>query len=353
MTRGFTALEPASFPWLDYGRYTFSLGLERDGVALLAGQVSSAFDDEQGKVVVVGDDDIAAQSDVAWDKVRATLQAGGLSDADVRRIVQYVPFGHLAELQDPRVLVPADVPADAAVTVMPVDRLLRRQVLIEIEVVAARSADGALPPLAERILGRTVSATVDVPRREDLPTARRAAWDRCTAELEQAGLRPEHATRRRETYIGIPPGAVQDDDDRAGGACSRLFLDPDASASVRVDVTAHAGAIQREAGARIHDVTVDDVTHLQVAAPAGSALEDGARAVYEHLVEVADRVDGQIVKTVEFVALPVLRDYRATAELRRELLSEPWPAATGLVCTAVQDADTPLMVEATLVRRPR
>jgi hypothetical protein len=56
-----------------------------------------------------------------------------------------------------------------------------------------------------------------------------------------------------------------------------------------------------------------------------------------------------IVSTVEYVAPAGLKEYRGVAEVRRELLSPPWPASTGIVCAALLRPELMLEVVPTAV----
>jgi hypothetical protein len=78
----------------------------------------------------------------------------------------------------------------------------------------------------------------------------------------------------------------------------------------------------------------------------GGDLLEATRSTYRALLDRVARRRGQVLKTVEFVDIAQLDGYRETAKVRRELLSEPWPAATGLVCEGLGPTGTPLWVEA-------
>jgi hypothetical protein len=48
------AITPAQFPWFDFARYSFSLGLKTDRGAYLSGHTASEYDPVSKKIVVHG-----------------------------------------------------------------------------------------------------------------------------------------------------------------------------------------------------------------------------------------------------------------------------------------------------------
>ena len=76
-------LEPEHFPWFDYKRYSFSLGLAVGDNCYLSGHTASAYDPERERMVVEGG--MAEQARTAYAKVAVILEAGGKSLADVVR----------------------------------------------------------------------------------------------------------------------------------------------------------------------------------------------------------------------------------------------------------------------------
>jgi enamine deaminase RidA (YjgF/YER057c/UK114 family) len=57
-----------------------------------------------------------------------------------------------------------------------------------------------------------------------------------------------------------------------------------------------------------------------------------------------------VVKTTEFVTPEGLGGYRKTAEVRREVFTPPFPAATGVVCEGLAKVGARIAVEAVAVR---
>ena len=82
------AVQPKHFPWFDYSRYSFSLGIDAGAHVYLSGHTASEYDPDVGRMVVKGN--IGAQTRTAYAKIGAILEGAGKTYADVVRIVEYV-----------------------------------------------------------------------------------------------------------------------------------------------------------------------------------------------------------------------------------------------------------------------
>ena len=287
------AIRPAHFPWLDYSRYAYSLGLTPGGITFLSGQTASGYDPAVGRVVVKGD--LAEQACTAYAKVGAILQAAGLGAGDVVRIVEYLPGVALDDYAD------AERARDqflqghrCAVSTVAVERLLRPEALIEVEVVAGSGEH----ELLARGIGTPRFVDARAPIRIDV-----------VASLGGPG---------EMTWVdkpGVALGMV-----RAGDvllAFGKVEADPATARAL------HAG---------------DVVAQTELVYRAILDVLAGAGAGPEHLV-----------KTVEYVAPSGLARYPETGALRRKLLVEPYPAATGVVCRGLEPAGCEIAVGATAI----
>ncbi len=235
------AVEPSDYPYFDYRRLTFSLGIQAAGQVWLSGSTAARFDPGQKAMVVAGD--LLAQAGMIYEKMRKTLTAAGLGLIDIRRIVQYVTPAaakSLMLLDEFRQSVMAE--AVPVVSTIVVDRLLRESALIEIEATASAAADRPAVVVA--------SADGD-PAAGDISGQCRQAY----AQLER---------------------------------------------------------ILRSSGA--------DLT--------------------------------SVVKTTEFITPQALANYRQTADVRREVFSPPYPAATGVVVRKLTRPGAQVLVEAVALRAP-
>ena len=60
MSKNLVHIDPTRFPWLDLGRYTFTMAVESGGLVYLSGQTASAYDPETGRVICKGTDSTLA-----------------------------------------------------------------------------------------------------------------------------------------------------------------------------------------------------------------------------------------------------------------------------------------------------
>ena len=181
------ALEPADYPFFDYRRFTFSLGIVAGENVWLSGSTAVRFDAARKTMVVDGD--LVEQARVIFDKMRLTLAAGDLGLRDIVRIVQYVTPGALADLPRLSAFVTGLLPGTApTVSTVVVKSLLRNEALIEIEAVATRG-DGPKVEYLPSVTGSDCHKT----------------WSRADELLASRGLGRKHVVR---TVEFLTPGAA-------------------------------------------------------------------------------------------------------------------------------------------------
>lgn len=369
------ALKPRHFPWYDYSRYTFSLGLSVAGRTLLSGHSASEHDPQTRTMVVRGG--MREQARTAWAKIAAILEAGGRSLADVVRAVEYVtPAGiaRYAEAAEVRgELFGANRPA---VNTVVVNRLLREQAFIEIEVeaepgAAAPRAEHGWPPAwaPARAVDGFVYLSSLLPLDEagaviapgDVAAQTRAIYQRAARVLGAFGLGLDRVVK---TVDYLTPAALPNYKDT--GRVRRELLGPvfPAATGIIMQRIAHPGAlIQVDLAASRHRpsavnpgweryaqltyspaVRAGDLLFL-----AGQAALDPASAkavhpgdvaaqaahVYENILRVVAAAGGgpeHLVKTVEYITPAALERYREVAGVRARLMRAPFPVSTGCVC---------------------
>lgn len=385
MTAPFRALEP-DFPWYDPRGFTFSLGLELEGHVIASGHSGSAFDAVLGKPAIRGG--MGEQAQVAYAKQAAILGAAGLGPADVVRVVENVTVEGLAHY-DEAVEVRRKVFGDHSPTVVTVvvDRLVRRQALIEVEVHASpgggealvlgptgvepgrdqgagwrretvrRGHDGAvyLPTLLP------IDADGEIVADGDVVGQYFYCLERAGELLEKAGLSLSHlvatvdystpATRERYPKTGrarrdllgpVYPGA-------AGILMSRLhrpgvLIAVDAIASTYLPEPVNPGWSRYDTLTYLPGLKAGNTLYMsgfasldmetQQATHAGD-LKAQAEATYGAIAETLAAVGAtpaDLLTTVEYVTPAGLPDYRVVADVRRAILSAPYPASTGIVC---------------------
>jgi enamine deaminase RidA (YjgF/YER057c/UK114 family) len=356
-----TALRPERFPWFDYSRYTFSLGLDLGGTALLSGHSASEYNGAERRFVVKGD--LAEQTRTAYAKIEAILAAAGLHLDDVVRVVEYVTLRGIDDYVSADRVRRELLGTRPVVNTVSVDRLLRPEALIEIEVVAAKgpapeatAVDGIvyLPsqlPLddAGKIVG------------DDLVAQTRAVYERAGRALRAAGLGWDHVTKTVDyiTPAGLAlyrqTGQVRRDHlgpvyPAAAGIVMTRLAHP--AALIQLDITAsrHAPVAVNPGWERYKKLTYSpavragNVVFLSGQAALDPATEKAvapgdvvAQAEYTYtnvlaVLRAAGLGPRSIVKTIEYVTPAGLGRYRETAAVRARLLAEPYPASTGIVC---------------------
>jgi len=370
-----SALRPERFPWFDYSRYTFSLGLDLGGTALLSGHSASEYDGAERRFVVKGD--LAEQTRTAYAKIEAILGAAGLHLDDVVRVVEYVTLRGVDDYAAADRVRRELLGTRPVVNTVCVDRLLRPEALIEIEVVAAKgpapqatAVDGIvyLPsqlPLddAGRIVG------------DDLVAQARTVYERAGRALRAAGLGWDHVTKTLD-YI-TPAGlaayrqTAQVRRDHLGpvfpaaaGIVMTRLAHPDALIQLDIIASRHMPVAVDPGWERYKKLTYSpavragNVVFLSGQAALDPATEKAvaegdvvAQAEYTYtnvlaVLRAAGLGPRSIVKTIEYVTPTGLRRYRETAAVRARLLAVPYPASTGIVCERLLRPEFEIEVDA-------
>ena len=399
-----TAIEPERFDWLDYRKYTFSLGLTAGADVFLSGHSASCYDPSEERVVVRGG--VAEQCRTAYEKIGALLEACGLGPASVVHVVEYVAaeaIDRYPEIEGVRAEALGE--ARPAVSTVIVSRLLRRNAFVEIEVTARSDSEapaasgnasggrvpsrggGAVTPAhgLAAAAGDVVylSSVLPVDRRGELvdggiDAQAEQIYDNVERVLAAAGMSPAHLVKTLD-YISVQGVA----DYKLTGRVRRDRLGPvyPAAAGIVTDRVAHPGALlqvdcvaSRTLPSAVNPgwdryekltyspaVRAGDALFLSGQAaldPATQrAVHEGdiaaqAEFVYGNVLEVVIAAGGRphsLVRTVEYVTEAGLAGYRDTAPVRARLLSPPYPASTGVVCAGLLRPEFELEVDALAV----
>jgi enamine deaminase RidA (YjgF/YER057c/UK114 family) len=372
------AITPAHFPWFDYSRYSFSLGVRAGDRAYLSGHTASEFDPGAKRMVVRGG--MPEQVRTAYTKIGAILEAAGMSFADVVRVVEYVtPEGIERYAEAAAVRAAVFGPHRPAVNTVPVKSLLRPDAFIEIEITAgavgpATEVEPGLP-VARESAGIVFLPSVLATDREgkivgagDLVAQTRAIFERAGRMLAALGLGLDRVVK---TLDYLTPAALADY--KLTGRVRKEFLGPiypGAAGIVMPRLTHPDALIQYDfIAARDEPVAVNPgwdryrkLTYspgvragkLLFLSGQGSLDPASERVVHEgdvaaqaeytlrnilKVVEAAGGNAGSLVKTVEYVTPAALPRYREVAGVRSRLLADPRPASTGLICEALLRPD--------------
>jgi enamine deaminase RidA (YjgF/YER057c/UK114 family) len=351
-------LKPARFPWFDYSRYSFSLGLSSASGTYLSGHTASEYDPAAKRIVVRGT--MTEQVRTAYAKIGAILEAAGLGFGDVTRIVEYVhPEGieRYAEAAAVREQLFGGNPL--CVTTVPVKSLLRSEALIEIEVTAATSSEVVYLPTVQ-----PVDDQGNIVGDGDVVAQTVAIFERARRMLAEHGLGFDRVVK---TVDYLTPAALPTY--KATGKVRRQYLGPvyPAAAGIIMPRLLHPQALiqydfiaSREAAVAVNPgwTRYEKLTYSP-AVRAGTYLfmsgqgsldpatervvhegDVAAQAdyTYRNILKVLEAAGGgpqNLAKTIEYVTPAALARYRDVAGVRQKLLREPWPASTGLVCEAL------------------
>lgn len=359
-----TAIKPAHFPWFDYSRYSFSLGLKTASGVYLSGHTASEYDPATKRMVVRGG--MTEQVRTAYAKIGALLEAAGLGYEDVVRIVEYLrPEGIERYAEAAAVRAELFGAHQPVVNTVPVKSLLRPEAFIEIEVTA--SSTQSTPKSAGVVFLPTVQPLDDrgnLVGAGDVVAQTRAIFERAGRMLAALGLGFDRVVktldyitpaalaaykgtgRVRKEHLGpVYPGA-------AGILMPRL-MHPEALIQYDFIATRDTPLAVNPGWTRYQKLTYSPAVRagkLLFMSGQGSldpaterVLFDGdvvaqAEYTYQNVLKVLAAAGGgpqHLVKTIEYVTPAALARYREVAGVRAKLLREPWPASTGLVCEAL------------------
>ena len=345
-----TAIKPERFPWFDYSKYTFSLGLDLGGgTAVLSGHTASEFDPESRRIVVRGT--LADQVRTAYNKIEAILEGAGLSLADVVRVCEYVKVSAIDDYGEiERVRKAMLLGAQPTVNTVVVDALLRPDALLEIEVMAKKG--GAEDPFD----GVVYLPSLELGDGSDLEQQANLVYDRAQTLLGDLGLSLGGVTK---TLTSLALGNLEAYEKVAAGLRSRLGdVAPAATvvlaqrlrsprAKIQVDMIASRNPAEgigvvpdnRAASPAVRAGRVLFMSGVRAADGGADVLADAER-IYSTIGAVLKQAGvgtEALVKTNEYVVPAALQGYRGVAEVRSRHLREPFPSSTGLVVPEIRD----------------
>ena len=368
------AIRPKHFPWFDYSRYSFSLGVKAGDRVYLSGHTASEFDPQLKRIVVKGG--MTEQVRTAYQKIAVILDGAGMTMNDVVRIVEYVkPEGIERYPEAQAVREEVFGTHRPAVNTVPVRSLLRPEAFIEIEVTAgpvgAATHVGSGMPVA-RDSGGVVFIPSVLPTDDqgniigagDAAAQARAIFEKTKRMLGALGLGFDRVVK---TVEYLTPAALAQY--KLTGRVRKEFLGPvyPGAAGILMPKLCHPEAlIQYDfIASRDEPVAINpgwDRYQKLTYSPAVKAgkllfmsgqgaldpatervVHDGdviaqAEYTYRNVLKVIEAAGGNasnLVKTIEYVTPNALAQYRDVASVRTKLMKEPYPASTGLVCEAL------------------
>ncbi len=355
------AITPDAFPWFDYSRYSFSLGLEVGEAVLLSGHSASEYDPLERKIVVRGA--MSEQVGTAYEKIGVILDAAGRSFDDVDHVVEYVTkngidtYGDVCSVRE-SIFGDRSVPVSTVV----VESLLREDALIEVEIVASppggqEANDGLVYlPTVYPIRDGQIAAVGDiVGQTEQIYKNARNTLEKLglsmgnvvkTTEMIRANAVVDYRPTweiRAEYLAPLYPGAVGIVQERVA-ANDDILISVDFVASIFDKTVVNPGWSFYENLTYSPGIRAGNVLFMSGQAAldpeTGEAVHVGdiaAQAEYTYrnviaVLQAAGLSERDLVRTVEFVSPKGLPKYRETAMVRKKLLPKPYPASTGVLC---------------------
>jgi enamine deaminase RidA (YjgF/YER057c/UK114 family) len=355
----FDAIRPRRFPWFDYARYTFSLGLKHDRSAWLSGHSASEYDAGDGHIVVKGG--MAEQTRTAYAKIEAILDAAGFTFENVHRVVEYVTVKGIEEYGEAEgVRVDVLGTTAPAVCTVVVNRLLRPAALIELEVTAGVVGTASEASYATDGLVYLSSLTAPAVG-SDLVAQAHGVFERAAEILELHHLSLSHVVKTVDYTTPATLGSYKETGaarrdmlgpvyPAAAGILSSRLQHPDALISLDVIASRHPPVAVNPGWTRYEKLTYSpavragNLLFMSGQAALDPATEQAlfagdvvaqAEYTYTNVIEVLKAAGAgpeNLAKTIEYVMPAGLERYRDVAKVRERLLREPYPASTGCVC---------------------
>ena len=349
------SIDPKEFKWFDYERYSFSLGLTLDGSIYVSGHSASEFDSNDRKIIVKGG--MQEQVNTALDKIECILKAAGATLSDSTHITENVTTKGLDYYGEYEKVRTERLPKNINRQLLVVDSLLRRDALIELEIRVEKDSDyttnnvitlPTLTPSSNVDRSDVVAQTMDIYAQAQ-QILKSTGFDltdivKTVDHITPEGLKDYKYTGkvRKEKLGPIYPGAT-------GILMTKVSED---DSLISVNITAAKGEKQsvNPGWERYQKLTYSPAVKCgnnlfmsgQAALDPESEQAIFKDNIYEQtkytysniisVLEAADMNPGNLVKTIEYVTPAGLKDYRSTASVRLELLKEPYPASTGLIC---------------------
>lgn len=401
MTKNIIEVSPEKFPWLDTRRFTFALGVEKNGVVFLAGHTASTYDAKSGHVVCKGD--VVEQTKVCMEKLGAVLEAAGMSFDNVVKTVDYIDPRALPKFRDT-----AEVrrqylgEGPVASTGIMMHGLLRPDALIEIRAVAVSDPrERIIPPGVEFEgykkltyapgvksgnmvwLSGYIGGEFDAAGKRFFPQDTARQTELCHQGMDkvlkaagatpadvvnsvdyispQAILQYPNTNRVREDYYqGQYPASTGIVINRLLRSTAHLELELVAvTDSQREEVRIPAWEEQYrnlpyvpaiKKGKLMFFSGQSAIDHTNGRSVAPHDVVGQATKAYENLAEIVSAAGytmDDIVNTIEFLPPNALDGYRGVQEVRRKFFGDRFPAATGIL--AHQLVRPELMVEVVAV----
>jgi enamine deaminase RidA (YjgF/YER057c/UK114 family) len=373
-----SAIKPADFDWFPYEGFTFCLGLSEGDSAWTSGHTSGRQDPALGRMTVEGT--MAEQAEIAYAKCLAILEAAGFGPEDVTRVTENITRAGMHAYADQAAVRQRIFGDRPTVRTVAVERLVRRNAWVEVELHATRGGGSRLASSTEGVITEGPDGIVYLPtvlpvdehgtvvHEGDFVAQYRYVIEKAGRLLESVGLTLGHAVttfdystpetrdvyrrthRVRQELLGDNAGGVYP---CAGGILMSELHAPGVMVAMDVTASRHPLELVNPGWRRYDTLTyapgiragrmlfMSGFASLDMESQ--QALHDGdlgkqAEVTYGailHLLASEGLTPADLLETTEYCVESYVGDYKAVAEVRERLLSEPWPASTGALCHAL------------------
>tara|TARA_X000001036_G_scaffold191837_1_gene180912 strand:+ start:6135 stop:7256 length:1122 start_codon:yes stop_codon:yes gene_type:complete len=349
------SINPKEFKWFNYQSYSFSLGLTLEGSLYISGHSASEFDPLDKKIVVRGG--MEEQANTALDKIECILNAEGISLLEATHITENITTKGLDYYEDYEKVRNERLPGNINKQVLVVDSLLRPDALIELEIRVEKDEEYlsdsivTLPTLTPSLSvnrNDVVAQTLDIYEQAD-KILQKLGFQlsdivKTVDHITPGGLKEYKFTGkvRKEKLGPIYPGAtgilmtkVSKDDSlisvnitAAKGKKTQINPGWERYSKLTYSPAVKCGNNLFMSGQASLDPESEQATYVD-------SIYDQTRYTYSNIIKVLEAADmnpGNLIKTIEYVTPNGLKNYRSTATVRKDLLKEPYPASTGIIC---------------------
>ena len=394
MVRNVVQVDPAKFPWLDLRRYTFSMAVEASGVVYISGQTAGEYNADAGRVVCKGG--LVEQTRLIYEKLAVVLEAAGLGFQNVVKTVDYLDPVALPHYRQTAAVRREYLRGPVASTGVCVQRLLRRESLIEISAVAmtgdkravgSEGSDRSLTfaPAVESgdivwLSGLVGHEDVDGQSHYPQDTRRQLelGYQTVNRVLEAAGARPSDVVASLEyvdpqAFLSYPDAEgvrgefFGDMLPAATGVVVNRLLRPEGHVELEAvavkggerqqivlpEWKAQGNAVPGTKKGRMLHISGQSAVDLATGESVGgydvaAQAEQAYRNVSQVLAAAGYTLD-DVVNTIEWVAPNGLMGYREVQEVRRKLFGQDFPSATGVMAHRFTRPETLFQVAAVAV----
>ncbi len=370
----FKIVEPKEFPYLDYKRYSFSLGVKSGDYVFTSGSSASEYDDHVKKIVCRGN--LEDQVRLIHDKLNLILEAGGSKFDQVVKITDYVSpqaANHTEAIDKVRSeYFGKTLPFQSKIFV---ESLVRPDALLETEFVATTNGNGdsifkflsSKTPDSSVFRRGNIAFALGVSEQSgSLKLCAVNAYKSCIKNLALAGLSKEDIvliservligqygklssssdlTQARAEIFGsdIPPvttihvGKLSKPNSVIEIECT-VFVDGNSEKSAKHIIRFYQPNFPIECNAvrsgELYFIScVQGFPQLESQTGAREIVSQTGliyRAIEEALSSLGSSKNG-IMKTVDYFTVSDRDNYKQTGKLRHDLFSGRFPASTGVM----------------------